>query len=75
MKNMDIQELHVNGKSVSIPKYYQRVDSMPDDPEGSLWDIVERCISLNADDRYSASELLEALEELRGEIHAEETNG
>ena len=42
---------------------------------GRLWDIVERCISLNADDRYSASELLEALEELRGEIHAEETNG
>lgn len=42
---------------------------------GRLWDIVERCISLNADDRYSVSELLEALEELRGEIHAEETNG
>ena len=41
MKNMDIQELHVNGKSVSIPKYYQRVDSMPDDPEGSLPYMVQ----------------------------------
>lgn len=41
---------------------------------GRLWDIVERCISLNADDRYSASELVEALVELRGDIHAEETN-
>ena len=43
--------------------------------DGRLWDIVERCISLNADDRYNASELVEALEELRSEIHAEETNG
>lgn len=41
MKNMDIQELHVNGKSVSIPKYYQRVDSMPEDPEGSLPYMVQ----------------------------------
>ena len=53
MKNMDIQELHVNGKSVSIPKYYQRVDSMPDDPEGSLPYMVqtENAGSLNGNAR------------------------
>ncbi len=36
---------------------------------GRLWDIIERCISLNAGDRYSASELREALAELRDGIY------
>ena len=31
---------------------------------GKVWDIIEKCINLNADDRYSAEELLEALETL-----------
>ncbi len=42
---------------------------------GSLWNIIERCISLDADKRYSAPELMEALLELRGGSHAEETDG
>ena len=42
---------------------------------GELWNIIERCISLNSDDRYNAAELKARLEELRGTIHAEETNG
>ena len=41
---------------------------------GSLWNIIERCISLDADKRYSASGLREALEGLRGGIHAEEAD-
>ena len=43
--------------------------------EGKLWDIIERCISLNADDRYTASELMEELNELREEINAEKIDG
>lgn len=31
---------------------------------GKAWDIIEKCINLNADDRCSAEELLEALETL-----------
>ena len=31
---------------------------------GKAWDIIEKCINLNADDRYSAEELSDALEEL-----------
>ena len=42
--------------------------------EGKLWDIIERCISLNADDRYTAAELMEELNELREEINAEKIN-
>ena len=61
--------------SPEAPVPVVRVTDKEERAGGRLWDIVERCISLNADDRYSASELLEALEELRGEIHAEETNG
>ena len=30
--------------------------------EGKLWDIIERCISLDADKRYTARELIEALD-------------
>ncbi len=41
---------------------------------GGLWPIIERCISLDANDRYTATELKTALEELRGKIHAEETD-
>ncbi|MBP3804013.1 MAG: hypothetical protein J6I76_08965 [Oribacterium sp.] len=37
----DIQEIQINGKTISIPDYYQRVDSMPDDPEGSLPYMVQ----------------------------------
>ena len=29
--------------------------------EGKVWDIIERCISLEADKRYTAVELLAAL--------------
>lgn len=36
-------------------------------PEGPLWGIIERCISLNAAERYSATELIQALEETNGE--------
>jgi len=43
--------------------------------KGELWNIIERCISLNSDDRYNAAELKAILEELRGTIHAEEANG
>ena len=32
-------------------------------PEGKLWDIIERCISLDADKRYTAKELIEALDD------------
>lgn len=32
--------------------------------EGRIWEIIARCISLNAKDRYTAGELLEALEGL-----------
>lgn len=32
-------------------------------PDGRLWDIIERCIRLNADDRYTAKELIQELEE------------
>ncbi len=42
---------------------------------GNLWNIIERCISLNADERYSAQGLMEALLGLGGGIHAEETDG
>jgi len=42
---------------------------------GEIWNIIERCISLNADDRYTAKELHEELEKLRGRSIAEETNG
>ena len=31
---------------------------------GPVWDIIEKCINLNADDRYSAEELSYALESL-----------
>ena len=32
--------------------------------DGKLWNIIEKCISLNADDRYNVLELMEALKEL-----------
>ncbi|WP_197026869.1 serine/threonine protein kinase [Butyrivibrio sp. FCS014] len=33
---------------------------------GELWNIIERCISLNAEDRYTAKELHDALLEIMG---------
>ena len=35
--------------------------------QGKLWDIIERCISLDADTRYSADELIERLDNYLGE--------
>ncbi len=32
--------------------------------DGRLWDIIGRCISLNAEDRYTAKELIQALDDL-----------
>ena len=32
---------------------------------GELWNIIERCISLNAEDRYTAKELHDALLEVK----------
>ncbi len=32
--------------------------------EGKIWSVIERCISLDAKDRYSAKELLEELEKI-----------
>ncbi len=31
---------------------------------GRIWDVIEKCISMDAEDRYSASELIAALEEI-----------
>ena len=33
---MKYQTIDITGKTVSIPSYYQRVDSMPEDPENSV---------------------------------------
>ena len=38
---MNYQNVRVNGKTVCIPGYYQRVDSMPDDPENSAPYMVQ----------------------------------
>ena len=43
--------------------------------KGALWEIIERCISLEAAGRYSTSGLMEALAALKGEINGEKTNG
>ena len=32
--------------------------------DGTIWEVIMRCISLNAEDRYTAEELLEELEKL-----------
>ena len=42
--------------------------------EGPIWNIIEKCISLNADDRYTASELAKKLDAIEREYNAEETN-
>ncbi len=34
--------------------------------EGKIWSIIERCISLNAADRYTAEELIAELDRLKG---------
>ena len=41
-------------------------------PAGRVWDIIERCIRLEADERYTARELREALE--KAVAHAAETD-
>ena len=33
---MEKQEIYVNGELLCIPSYYQKVDSMPGDPENSV---------------------------------------
>ena len=33
---MNTQDININGKTITIPDYYQKVDSMPDDPENSV---------------------------------------
>ena len=38
---MEMQRIEINGKSIIFPGYYQRVDSMPDDPEGSIPFMVQ----------------------------------
>ncbi|MCR5150681.1 MAG: protein kinase [Clostridiales bacterium] len=43
--------------------------------KGELWNIIERCISLNPDGRYTAAELKASLEILRGKFHAEKADG
>ena len=36
--------------------------------EGELWDVIERCICLNAEERYSDDELMDALSEFQKTI-------
>ena len=38
---MVYQDVTINGKTISIPEYYQKVDSLPDDPEGSVPYMVQ----------------------------------
>ena len=38
---MKKQIITINGKNISIPEYYQKVDSMPDDPEGAIPYMVQ----------------------------------
>lgn len=38
---MESQNVTINGTTISIPEYYQKVDSMPDDPEGSVPYMVQ----------------------------------
>lgn len=38
---MEYQDVTVNGMTISIPAYYQRVDSMPEDPENSIPYMVQ----------------------------------
>ena len=38
---MKYQKVTINGKTIFIPDYYQKVDSMPDDPEGSVPYMVQ----------------------------------
>ena len=38
---MKYQKVTINGKTIFIPDYYHKVDSMPDDPEGSVPYMVQ----------------------------------
>ena len=40
-ENMETQIVTINGKEITIPAYYQKVDSMPDDPENSVPYMVQ----------------------------------
>ncbi len=41
-------------------------DKLPNEERaaGKIWDIIEKCISLDADRRYTAAELIDALSEM-----------
>ena len=38
---MKYQNVTINGKTISIPEYYQMVDPMPDDPADSIPYMVQ----------------------------------
>ena len=38
---MNTQTISIKGKTITIPDYYQKVDSMPDDPENSIPYMVQ----------------------------------
>lgn len=41
---------------------------------GALWEVIEKCIRLDAEERYDASELQDALRRIRKDKHDSETN-
>ncbi len=47
--------------NVMITGNYPKEERAP----GSIWNVIERCISLDADKRYTADELIKALDEIR----------
>ncbi len=42
---------------------------------GRIWEIIERCIRLEAEERYTAEELIKKLDEIRSDHDAEKTHG
>ena len=56
---MKYQNVTINGKSISIPEYYQKVDSLPDIPEDSVPYMVQTenalCLVLISAADYSKS--------------------
>ena len=56
---MKYQNVTINGKSISIPEYYQKVDSLPDIPEDSVPYVVQTenalCLVLISAADYSKS--------------------
>lgn len=47
--------------NVMITGNYPKEERAP----GSIWNVIERCISLDADRRYTADELIKALDEIK----------